>query len=651
MPAPAESNANPRRIWVHNLTELPLPKILPHPLEPHPESLTRVTEARPFSVLILSPAHLSDHGDYDILFQYVAVLFLADAAHPVAPAWCDFTLRPNPSELEVFLALEHSLRVLHLKEERLNLHNSAAVIEARNRQLNQIGIALMGEKNVDRLLQLILEKAMSLTGSDAGCLYLVENRPGALEGEGNDWSNRQIRFKLTRNCSVPAPFEEVTVPASKNSIVGYAMMEGRPLNIPDVYRIPETEAFRHNHGFDQSSGYFTRSMLTLPMKDKHGTVIGAIQLINKCRSRTQNITSQAAADSQVIAYRQEDLDISLSLASQAAIAIVNAQHEEEIKQLFEGFITASVVAIESRDPTTSGHSNRVGSYSIQLAQCVERGGRGRYRDVRFSSQDLRELRYAALLHDFGKIGVREHVLTKAKKLFPDELSRIDLRLDHVSTCMRWQCDRDKLRLLLDTKPEDPKPLFEELDRDLSLKLKDLEELKAFLKRVNEPMPLTASDLDRLKRLVQSPFRDPEGQARHLLLPDEMMRLSIPRGTLSPEERAEIESHVTHTYRFLSRIPWTRDLRRVPDIAHAHHEKLDGSGYPQHLAEGHIPVASKIMTVCDIYDALAAADRPYKKAMPPEKALGILQEEVKTGKLDQELVDIFIESQVYQLPMV
>jgi HD-GYP domain-containing protein (c-di-GMP phosphodiesterase class II) len=645
-----EPNRSPKSVWVHNFTPLELPTVLPRPLVLKNEGLQRVTDALPFSILLVDPTTLEPQADFDLLFQYVVVLAWCSDPSLATPLWVDFRLPDLPSADQIHMALEHSLRVLQLKEDRLVLHNSAAIIEARNRQLNQIGIALMGEKNPDRLLQLILEKAMALTGSDAGCLYLVEIRPGALEHESDYWSNRQIRFKLTRNLSVPVPFEEVTVPASRSSIVGYAMLDGRPLHIPDVYRIDPIEAYRHNHGFDQSSGYITRSMLTLPMKDKHGSVIGAIQLINKCRWRTQGITSVEAVDEQVVPYRQDDMDISLSLASQAAVALVNAQHEEEIKTLFEGFITASVVAIESRDPTTSGHSNRVGAYSVKLAQCVERHNSGTYRDTRFTTQDLRELRYAALLHDFGKIGVREHILTKAKKLFPEEIDRIDFRLDHVGTCMRWQCDRDKLRLIQESPRDDQHSLFHDLDHELQHRLTELEELKAFMRRTNEPMPLTPKDQERLKSLVLSPYVDPEGRAVALLQPEEMLRLSIPRGTLSQEERAEIESHVTHTYRFLSRIPWTRDLRRVPDIAHAHHEKLDGSGYPRHLGDHDIPTAAKIMTVCDIYDALAASDRPYKKAMPPEKALGILHEEVKTGKLDLELVEIFIAAEVFRLPI-
>jgi len=644
----SDSAGAPRPVWVHNFTDLALPESLPAPLAASTQPLTRITDAFPFSILVIDVSQLEGEGDYDLLFQYVVIIArIPDEAMPTPP-WVDFRLRSEPDPQEVAIALDHSLRVLQLKEEQMVLHNSAAVIEARNRQLNQIGIALMGEKNLDKLLQLILEKAMSLTGSDAGCLYLVETRPGSKENDGNYWANRQIRFKLTRNLSVPVPFEEVAVPATLSSIVGYTMLEGKPLQIPDVYLIDPKEIYRHNNGFDMTSGYRTRSMLTLPMKDKHGLVTGAIQLINKCRWRTRPITSLAAADEQVIPYRHEDMEISLSLASQAAVAIMNAQHEQEIKTLFDGFIRASVIAIESRDPTTSGHSNRVGAYSVQLAECVTRHGSGTYGQTQFRDQDLRELRYAALLHDFGKIGVREHILTKAKKLFPDEMERLDLRLDHIGTCMKWQCDRSKLQLLQESPGHETIALFPAFDKDLQKRLEELEELKAFMYRVNEPMPLTPADQERLRELVLSPYSDPDGHTLNLLNTKEMLRLSIPRGTLSPEERAEIESHVSHTYRFLSRIPWTRDLRNVPEIAHAHHEKLDGTGYPLQLAEPEIPVASKIMTICDIYDALAASDRPYKKALPSEKALDILYQEVKTGKLDIELLDIFVEAQVYRM---
>ena len=314
--------------------------------------------------------------EYDFLFQHVGVMYWspAEKVEEKTPPWVDIRLSPAATSIEINLACHHMLRLLELKEQCLILHNTNAITETRNRQLNRIGIALMSEKNLGILLNLILDEAMELTGSDAGCLYLVEQKEGQDQLAGNYWANRQIRFKLTRNASVSYNFSEIVVPATKSSIIGYTLIEGKTLNIPDVYTIDPISEFRHNAGFDKSSGYHTRSMLTLPMKDNRGQVVGAIQLINKCRNRNRPITSIEAADEQVVPFQLADVNLSLSLASQASVALLNAQYELDIQALFEGFINASVTAIESRDPTTSGHSHRVADSCIRRSIWQRRAG-------------------------------------------------------------------------------------------------------------------------------------------------------------------------------------------------------------------------------------------------------------------------------------
>jgi HD-GYP domain-containing protein (c-di-GMP phosphodiesterase class II) len=538
------------------------------------------------------------------------------------------------------------LRLLALKEQCLVLHNANAITEARNRQLNQVGMALMSERNLNALLILILEKAMELTGSDAGCLYLVETDESKSQKPEEYWSDKRIRFKLTRNASVAFDFAEITMPPSRASISGYVMLEGKPLNIPDVYDLPETAAFRHNHGFDRTAGYRTRSMLTLPMNDNKGKVVGAIQLINKCRNRTGPITSVEAADRQVVSYSPEDLNLSLSLASQASVAILNAQYERDIQNLFEGFINASVTAIESRDPTTSGHSHRVADACVRMAECLVRHPPPRLRDLRFTETQLRELRYAALLHDFGKIGVREHILTKAKKLFPEEMDGIRLRAEYIKRTLQWEAEKAKTASL--RRPDEGEAALRRIEAKEREDLAAVDAFIATVARANEPMPLDAATTEYLRAAGIRTYAGPLGGPVGYLNSAELSRLLIPSGTLNEGEREEINSHVSHTWKFLSAIPWTPDLRQVPVIAYSHHEKLDGTGYPRRLSGEEIPIPARIMAICDIYDALAASDRPYKKAMPPERALGILEAEAKAGKLDADLVRVFTDARIYLL---
>jgi HD-GYP domain-containing protein (c-di-GMP phosphodiesterase class II) len=635
-------------VSIHNFTTLEFPKALPSGRMLETRKSLSLKDIYPFSILVISPDSLEPGEDYDFLFQHVGVMYWdpSETIGSASPAWADVRLSSNPTSMELSLACNHMLRLLELKEQCLVLHNANAITEARNRQLNQVGIALMSEKNLDQLLVMILEKAMELTGSDAGCLYLVETKENAAEQPGNYWADKRIRFKLTRNGSVAFNFSEITMIPTKASISGFAMIEGKPLNIPDVYGIPETAEFRHNNGFDRTSGYRTRSMLTLPMKDHRGNVVGAIQLINKCRHKSAPITSLAAADSQVVPYRQEDLNLSLSLASQASVALLNAQYERDIQNLFEGFINASVTAIESRDPTTSGHSHRVAEYCVRLSDCLARTETGKYKDTRLDETQIREMRYAALLHDFGKIGVRENILTKSKKLFPEEMEGIRLRSEFIKRTINWESEKAKVAMLRAGREPHPEEALRRLEAEESLKLESVDAFLETIRKANEPSRLEESTQQYLKSLEARTYVGANGKPTGFLNSDELSRLLIPQGTLSGAERDEINSHVSHTWKFLAAIPWTHDLRQVPSIAYSHHEKLDGSGYPRRLVGDAIPLSAQIMTICDIYDALAASDRPYKKAMPPEKALDIIGFEVKGGKIDPELFKIFLEGRVY-----
>ena len=351
---------------------------------------------------------------------------------------------------------------------------------------------------------------------------------------------------------------------------------------------------------------------------------------------------------EVIQFSQRSQDLASSLASQAAVALENNLLYRDIQRLFEGFVKASVTAIESRDPTTFGHSERVAALTVGLAEAVDRSDSGPYKTINFSRQEIQELRYASLLHDFGKVGVREDVLVKAKKLYPSQLDLIKKRFLYVRKAVELESMRKKVNYLIASGNQDYLETFGKMDLDFQGEATRLEEFLQAILQANEPTVLPEKSSEKLLEIAGWTFDDPSGQAEPLLAPEELRFLSIPKGSLDPDERMQIESHVIHSYRFLSQIPWTKELKNIPNIAKAHHEKLDGSGYPYHMKGEDIPFQSKMMTISDIYDALTARDRPYKRAVPIERALDIIGQEVKSQLLDPVLFHLFVEAKIYQL---
>lgn len=348
-------------------------------------------------------------------------------------------------------------------------------------------------------------------------------------------------------------------------------------------------------------------------------------------------------------FSAEDLEILTGISAQIAVAMKNTQLYQNIEGLFEGFVTASVTAIESRDPGTAGHSFRVADYTEHLARAVDRSPDKALRDIRFDREQIQEIRYAALLHDFGKVGVREHVLTKAKKLYPHETNELKLRFKYAQACIERRAYLDLVNLAEANTMSNAE--FREHRRQIELQVRQevdrLNEFLAMILEINEPDHYYDKNTGRLHEINEFQFLDRDGRPIQLLTNFEFSVLSFAHGSLNTEERQEIESHVSHTYKFLSLIPWTKQFSNIPDIAHAHHEKLDGTGYPRGLTGEEIPVQSKIMTIADIFDALTAGDRPYREGVTTEMALSVIEGEVKEGKLDKDLFRVFIESESYK----
>jgi HD-GYP domain-containing protein (c-di-GMP phosphodiesterase class II) len=533
---------------------------------------------------------------------------------------------------------------------------SAAQAGRELEELNRVGIALSETHDVERLLALILAKAREITGADAGSLYLVEHPGGIPNGSSPNVANgalseRQLRFRLTQNDSVQFPYAEHTLPITESSMAGYCALHGEIIELADAYRIPKSMPFHFNSSFDEQAGYRTRSLVTLPMKNGKGEVLGVLQLINCKRHPQARLTDAKAVRRHVHPFPERAVRLGLSLASQAAVAYENSQLYRDIENLFDGFVSAAVKAIEQRDPTTSGHSQRVCQMTLALAEAVDREPQGPYADLRFSREQMKELRYAALLHDFGKVGVHEEVLVKAKKLYPLQYSRLLDRFDYIRRDIEARSAEQKVELLLGPlrkKEAEARARLKLLDDEAGRLIAELDRYVEFITRVNEPTILPSSEFELLGEISQKTYRDPRGAERPYLTSEEVRYLSIPRGSLDTNERRQIESHVTHSFNFLAQIPWTPEYRGIPEIARAHHEKLNGQGYPNGLKAAEIPVQARMMTICDIFDALSASDRPYKRAVPTDRALEILKLCVRDEEIDAELFRLFLDAQVYRL---
>ena len=505
-------------------------------------------------------------------------------------------------------------------------------------QLNEAGIALSTQRDRESLLNLILQKSREVTQSDAGSLYLIEE---------SSQGARQLRFKISQNDSVQFSSSESILPIDGSSVAGYVALTGEEVHLTDVYCIPPSLPFTFNRNFDEETGYRCKSMLAVAMKNPQGEIIGVVQLIN-CKRAPALRVERRTVDDVVIPYPEACRPLLRSLASQAAVALENIRLYESIESLFEGFVRASVTAIEARDPATSGHSFRVADLTVGLAEVVDRDDSGHFRDIHFSRAEMKEIRYASLLHDFGKVGVREEVLIKAKKLYPMQLDLVKQRFAYARKALEHEQSERKLAYLLEKGREDFLGRQPEFQRELEKQLRELDDFLDFVMRCNEPTVLREGNFERLSEFAARQFVDSQGERTPLLTPQEVNFLSISRGNLDERERRQIESHVNHTLSFLRQIPWTREIKNIPAIASAHHEKLNGTGYPYNLPAAEIPFQSKMMTISDIYDALSATDRPYKKAVRSDQALDILFNEAKQGLVDHELLRLFHEAEIYRL---
>jgi len=552
--------------------------------------------------------------------------------------YISFVIPENISTGLFYTVVDNAYHAMYIFVNSIQLNNELTNVYQDLRSVTKVGQALLTEKDFDTLLTLILTQAKEIVNADGGSIYIVE--PSEIKGQ----KPTKLRFKKS---ALHLTADEFLLDIDKNSIAGYVALIGHHLRIDDVYKLSGKEEYRFNPDYDKNFNYHTKSMMLIPMKNHHDEVIGVIQLINKKLDKNRPLTVEDMKGKWVIPFTDKCYQIISALAGQAGVAIENNILMGDIRNLFEGFVKASVKAIEQRDPTTSGHSARVADYAESMAKALDRESSGLFSSTRFTPDQLRELRYAALLHDFGKVGVREKVLVKAKKLYPMELDLIEWRFRYIRKTLEKELIEKKFNILKNHGSDILKKEEKSLDDEFHKNLDRLNAMFEAVTKANEPSVLEEGDFKTLETLTNKMVMLENGIHVPFLERNEFLSLSIKKGTLDANERLEIESHVTHTYQFLNQIPWTHDLAHVPEIAHGHHEKLDGTGYPLGINAPKINVQTRIMTIADIFDALTAWDRPYKKAVPFEHALNILNDEAKNNKVDSDILKIFISAEIYK----
>ncbi|MFA6451555.1 MAG: HD domain-containing phosphohydrolase [bacterium] len=495
----------------------------------------------------------------------------------------------------------------HLRPVQSDLDQSELEeLQTLTTKLLDVGVAISSEINLYALLVRIIEEAKGLLHAEKGTLYLV------------DPDKNELYFHVVDVDML----KEVRIPINHKSIAGYVALKSEPLNLEDAHKIEKTCPYKFNKEIDKKTGYRTQSVLTVPMINNHGETTGAVQLINKMKT------------GKVITFSDRDQKILISLASQAAVAIDNAQLYKEVGDLLNAFVRYSSSAIDERDPATAGHSRRVAMYAVTTARVMNC----------FSEDQLKELEFAAWLHDVGKIGVREHILTKENRLYPEEMAKIHERFRCIKLAAEVLCLKQQAGLSQKGCVAQKNKILECFDNSKSEIDADL----ALIERVNKAGFVPPEDQARIDEIARKTYADADGNVNCYLNEKEASALKITRGNLTDRERVAMNAHVDSTLNILSKIPFTRRLSQVPDIASCHHEKLDGSGYPKRLKAAAIPLQAKILALVDIYDALTAQDRPYKPAIPVGRSLKILQEEVEAGRLDKTVFNAFVDNEVYTL---
>ena len=498
------------------------------------------------------------------------------------------------------------------------------------KKMSDIGRALSGVYDLNALLEMIVDQARSFTNADAGTLYIVEDETLRFQIVQND----SLKICMGGKTGETIPFPPVEL--KESNVSAFVALKGKSVNIPDVY---DTDLFDFTgpKKFDQSTGYRSKSMLVVPMKNHDNDVIGVLQLLNATNP----------VNNEVIAFSQDYENLSESLASQAAVSITNAKLISNMTELFEAFVKVMATAIDEKSPVTGGHIRRVADLTLTMAEVIHNHDEGAFKDRKFSPDQMYELRIAAYMHDIGKVTSPVEIVEKAKKLQTifDRIHYIRLRMDYIIQKVKLEGQQKKIELL-----ERKADLAEikKVELKSEKQIQEMEDIRSFINKCNEPGEFLEDEtLDKLKEISLRTYLDNEGQQQPFITEDELLNLSIRRGSITDAERKKMQDHAAVTLKMLKQIPFTKKLKNIPSFAGAHHEFINGKGYPLGLKGDEIPFEGKLMAVTDIAEALTASDRPYKKAMPLETVYRILRSMAGNGELDNDMVELFINEEIYK----
>jgi HD-GYP domain-containing protein (c-di-GMP phosphodiesterase class II) len=490
-------------------------------------------------------------------------------------------------------------------------------------QLNGVGVALSRERDITRLLEAILVAAKDITNADGGTLYrMTEDRKLKFEIMRND----TLGIALGGTSGAEIPFYPVHLYDQEGNsiysmVVAYAVHHDKSVNVADAYTAQGFD-FTGTRNFDKKTGYQSKSFLTVPMKNHANEIIGVLQLIN----------AKDRATGEVVAFSEADQRLAESLASQAAIALTNRLLINHLENLFESFINLINAAIDDKSPYTGGHCERVPVLTMLLAEAVNRCNVGPLRDFSMTEHDRYELKIAGLLHDCGKVTTPVHVVDKATKLQTifDRIHLVDTRFEIIKRDLELAALRAGAKI------------------DLPARLAEVDADRDFLRRANVGgEAMREGDMARVRRIAEKyRWRDPSGAAVDFLSEDEVKHLTIRAGTLTAEERQVINHHIEVTIQMLESLPWPKHLKNVPEYAGGHHERMDGKGYPRGLMREQMSVQARCMGIADIFEALTARDRPYKKGKTLTESLTILGRFKMNGHVDPDLFDVFMWEKVY-----
>ncbi len=507
----------------------------------------------------------------------------------------------------------------------------------RLERLNAIGVALSAERDNKRLLEMILYGAKEITNADSGTLYLLTEDKKYLKFEILSNSTLNVQLGGTTGQEIPLLPIPLYLPdggPNVTTVAAYATLENRTVNITNAYEEKEFD-FSGTRKYDEIVGYHSESFLTIPMKDHEDEIIGVLQLINAIDINTQKIIPFSDANQRLVE----------SLASQAAVAMTNHNLIEGLKKLLESFVKLIANAIDEKSPYTGGHCRRVPELTLMLAQAAIDTQVGPLKDFTLSDKEFYELTIAGWLHDCGKITTPEFVMDKATKLSSvyDRIELIAQRYALLKKQAECEFQKKHIAALQSATAIDISKMTSELIDFYQKCDVDL----AFLRRVNFGVEaMAAEDKQRVQDIAAMQYVNELGQAVPFLTENEVYNLQIHRGTLTKEERAVINNHISVSIDMLESLPYPKDFQRVPEYAGGHHERMDGKGYPRGLTGAQMSVPARVMAIADIFEALTSADRPYKKPKTLTESLNILGKMKLDNHIDPDLFDLFVREKIY-----